>query len=469
MKGVSTGLMVLAGLCVSGCARYQPQPIDAASHLAEYRARRLDDSALVAWVSRWAGPLSPDGWTDRQLAVAALRLRAELPRARAEWRLARAGERTAGARPQPGASADVERAVSGSRGQAPWVVALGGLFTVELGGKRGARLQQARARTAAAEAELAAQTWHIVLEARAAALGVTFAEGGRGIVARELAAIGDVQALEQQRFAEAAVTASEVSRTNAEVEEVRGAAALAERESIEARASLAAAVGVPPRAFDSIAVQPVASTACDRLDTLGVDSLQAMALTLRPEIAHALAEYGGAEAGLRMQVARQYPDLELGPGFIWDQGIHRWTLTLAVPGLLAFRNRAPIAEAEAARAVAGAHVLEVQDSVLRQITLAAEGCRGARAESAAAASRVATAGQNLDRARAAYERGETARLDAALASLAVVRAERVHRAARRGVMLAGLTLELAGGEWRGEQAPRWPDPRDETGEGGAPR
>ena len=59
--------------------------------------------------------------------------------------------------------------------------------------------------------------------------------------------------------------------------------------------------------------------------------------------------------------------MELGPGFIFDQGIKRWTLGLALPGLLGFRNQAPIVEAEAARAAAGARVAESQDSLLAEV------------------------------------------------------------------------------------------------------
>lgn len=456
-------------LCAAGCVRYQPQPIDPSTHAVEYRARRLDDSALVRWVAKWSGAPSSLGWTDRQLAVAALRLRGEVALGRAEWRAARAGEGSAGARPQPGASGDVERAVSGSEGQAPWVVSLAGLFPVELGGKRGARLHQARARTAAAEARLAAQAWRVAVEARRAALGLTLADADRAGATRELAAADDVLTLERQRFAEAAIASSEVARANADVEEVRSAVAAAEREAIDARASLAAAVGVTPRALDSVAVVPVTSAACEWLDTLGVDSLETRALTMRPEIARSLADYAGAEGALRLQVARQYPDLELGPGFIWDQGVHRWTLAFTLPGLLAFRNRAPIREAEGERTAAAARVRDAQDSVIREVDTAAESCRGARVELAAADSQVAAASRNLARTRAAYARGETGLLDAALAELAVVRAERVRRISQRGSMAAGLAVEEAAGEWRGRDAARWPDPRAESGEGGTPR
>ena len=391
MSSLRIGILAIGMSAAAGCVQYRPSPLNPTMQLGEYRARRLDDSTLLAWVERWTGASARDGWTDRQLAVAALKLRAGLPRARAEWRAAKAGERSAGARPQPGVSANVERAVSGSEGQSPWVVALAGLLSLELGGKRGARLQEARAHASAAEADLALVAWRTVMATRQAVLHVTLADSARQLAVVELAVTLEVAGLERERFAESAVPASELYRTEAEVEVMRSAAAAAERDLIEARGSLAAALGVPPRSIDSIAVAPARSVACERLDAIGMDSLQAVALTARPEIARSLAEYAIADAQVKLQVAKQYPDLDLGPGFIWDQGVRRWTVALALPGLLAFRNRAPIVESESSRGAAGARVLETQESVLRELALAGEGCRGARVMRAAADSQMATA------------------------------------------------------------------------------
>ncbi|MEO7985285.1 MAG: TolC family protein [Gemmatimonadales bacterium] len=469
MSSLRIGILAIGVLAAAGCVHYQPSPLNPTLQLGEYRARRLDDSTLLAWVERWTGHISPAGWTDRQLAVAALKLRAELPRARADWRTAKAGERSAGGRPQPGVSADVERAVSGSKGQSPWVVALAGLLSLELGGKRGARMQEARARAAVAEADLTIVAWRTVMATRQAVLHLTLADSARQLASVELAGTIEVAGLERERFAESAVLASELYRTEAEVEVVRSAAAAAERDLIEARGSLAGALGVPPRSIDSIAVAPARSAGCKRLDALGMDSLQAVALVARPEIARSLAEYAIAEAQVKLRVAKQYPDLDLGPGFIWDQGVHRWTVALALPGLLAFRNRAPIVESETARGAAGARVLETQESVLRELALAGERCRGAQVMRAAADSQMATAARNLARARATYGRGESTKLDGALAGLAVIRAGHARRDAERDLMLAGWSLEVAAGEWGGTEAVRWPDPRDENGEEGTPQ
>jgi len=455
-------------LLLAGCARYQPRPLDLAVHPTEYRARRLDDPRLLAWVGRWSGTPAARGWTGRQLALAALGMRADLARARADWRAAQAGERTAAQRLQPGVQGSVERAVSGSEGQSPWVVSLGALLNVELGGKRGARVQQARARTAIAEAELRLTAWRVAREAQAAAQRLAGAEADLEAARREVGALSELEARERARYQEASLSSAELARTGTEVQAARADAATAEAAVLDARAALAGALAVPVGALDSVTVA-VDSADCIGLEPLQPDSIETLALTARPEIGRALAEYAAAESEVRLEVARQYPDLELGPGFIWDQGVHRWTLALALPNLFGFRNRAAINQAEAARAAAGARVAETQEFLLAEVAMAVNGCRGAALERAAADSQVVVAARAATLAQAAYQRGETSGLEPALAALAVVRAERLRNAARTRVAAAAQALVAAAGNAASLSPEGWPDPREDPLTEGAQR
>ena len=466
--GIEHGRLGFLLLLLPGCARYVPQPIDLSAHPSVYRARRLDEPRLLEWVGRWSPP--PDGrrWNGRQLALAALGLRSDLARARADWRAAVAGERGAAVRPPPGAEASVERAVSGSEGQSPWVVSLAGLFSLELGGKRGARVQQARARTAAAEAELRFTAWRIASDVRAAALAAAASAADLAAARTEAGALADVEARERARFQEASLSSAELARTGTELQAARAAVAAAEADVLAARAELARMLAVPSRALDSVEVV-FDSADCAPLERLGVDSLATLALTRRPEMGRVLAEYAMAEADVRLEVARQYPNLELGPGFIWDQGVHRWTLALALPNLLGFRNRAAIAHAEAARSASAARVAETQDALLADVEVAAGRCRGAALEQAAADSVVVVAERASALAQGAFQRGETSGLEPALADLSVVRAERLRLAALARAGAAARGLASAVGDWEDGRSERWPDPREDHLTEGASR
>jgi outer membrane protein TolC len=453
---VLTRVGLCLGLACAACVRYQPRSLEPASHVAEVLRRDLGDSLVASRVGRYAGRPEANRWTDRQLALAALTFRSDLRRRRAEWRAASAALRTAGERPGIGVQGEVERRLGGRDEGHPWVVGLSGLFQLELGGKRGARLQAARAGVALAEGRLVAAARSAAAEARLAAAALAQAIAEAEDARQETRALEEVHRLERARFEEAALGASELARTAAEIQVARLGVAGAERDLLEARAALAAALALPARALDSL--DPVVGTpgTCPPHDASD-------AAARRPEIAIALAEYAGAEARLRLEVARQFPDLELGPGFVWDEGVSRWALAFALPALLGSRNRGAIREAEAAREVARLRVAEAQDSVLGAMDLAAQRCRGAVRELAAADSVVAGAERLQARERAAYDRGETSSLEPARAELQVVRARRARRAAERRLLLAALELELAGGGPPSAEGP-WPDPRDDPDE-----
>lgn len=464
--------MLRYGLCLllacAGCVRYEPRPLDPAAHPALALRRDLGDSALLAAVTRHAGRPEPHRWTDRQLALAALRLRSDLRRLRAEWRAAAAAVRTAGARPGIGVQGDVERRVSGRDEGSPWVVELAGLFHLELGGKRGARIQAARAGVALAESRLVGSARTAALETRLAAAALAHAMADAEDARDEVRALESVHALERARFAEAALGASELARTSTEIQNARLALAEAEHGVLAGRAALAAAIALPARGLDSLVPVLEPPVGCAALDSLDLPALAGGALERRHEVTVVLGEYAVAESRLRLEVARQFPDLELGPGFVWDQGVNRWALAFALPALLGSRNRGAIGEAEAVREVAGLRVAEVQDSILADVDMAVQGCRGAALELAAADSVVSAAERLHRRDREAYERGETSSLEPARAQLLLLRATRARRAAERRLARASIELERAAG---GPPSPggAWPDPRQDPDEEASPR
>ncbi len=360
-----------------------------------------------------------------------------------------------------GLETELERRVSGRDEGSPWVVGVATLFTLELGGKRAARLQAARAAVVLAESRLLGAVWSAVADTRRATTELAGALGAAVDAGEELRLLQRVESLERARYAEAALGASDLARTASDVQSARLSLAQAEREVLAGRASLAAALAVPVQAI--VTIEPeLGAGDCVRLDSISVDTFVTRAMERRHEVSRALGEYALTEARVREQVARQLPDLELGPGFVWDQGVNRWTLALALPALLGSRNRGAIREAEAEREAAGLGVAAVQDSVFADIETAVQGCRGAALELAAADSVVAAADRQLERERDAYSRGESSRLEPARAELQHYRALAARRSAERRAKVAGLHLARAGGGPEAGEA--WPDPRQDEGE-----
>jgi outer membrane protein TolC len=66
--------------------------------------------------------------------------------------------------------------------------------------------------------------------------------------------------------------------------------------------------------------------------------------------------YSVAEEALRLEVAKQYPQVHIGPAYTWDHGVHRYQFNLSMEVPILNQHQGPIGEAEARREQAGAHL-----------------------------------------------------------------------------------------------------------------
>jgi outer membrane protein TolC len=137
------------------------------------------------------------------------------------------------------------------------------------------------------------------------------------------------------------------------------------------------ALGIPVGALKGINLvfdvleRPPAAT------SLPSQQVQRQALLNRPDILSALAEYAASQSDLQLEIAKQYPDVHLGPGYAWDQGDNQWSLGFSLTLPVLNRNRGPIAEAEARRTEAAASFGALQAQVIGALDRALAGYRAA--------------------------------------------------------------------------------------------
>jgi outer membrane protein TolC len=88
-----------------------------------------------------------------------------------------------------------------------------------------------------------------------------------------------------------------------------------------------------------------------------------------------LAQYEAAQSALKLAVANQYPDVTLGPGYIYDVGLNRFVLgpTLDLP--VFNQNRGQIARAAADRRQAAASFTALQAQIIGAVDAADAGYR----------------------------------------------------------------------------------------------
>ena len=443
---------VLAG----GCVKYQPQPLSPDASAEAFGQRTLSDPALTAFLTTYDST-GAMGWDAQRLALTAWYYRPDLEVSRRAWRTAQAAEVTAGTRPPIGVAGAVERADNSGPFEAPWTVTLGMVFRIELGGKRGARIAAARARSLVAELQARVIAWSIASDVRSAALAVV--QGDSSVAAWTQRVRRSQQVADQvaRLYQDNAVGQSMVDQIAAEARLAGRELAAADAQVIAARAALARLIGVPVAAVDTVSLATAGSIGCGWTGQKGLEELRGIALRRRYEMGVALAEYAVAEADLRVAISKQYPDLELAPGYSWDQGLHRWIAALALPNLLRNRNKGPIGEAIARRNQVASAVEWAQQVVLSQVEVAFADCRGSAQQLAATEQLVDALRARERTARAAYDRGETSQFERMGLVLAVADAEASLQDARLRRAVTGSELERVTGVWTPD-APGLPDP-----------
>jgi outer membrane protein TolC len=141
----------------------------------------------------------------------------------------------------------------------------------------------------------------------------------------------------------------------------------AERNHAGTRAQVAAVIGVPGRALDGFELAYPLGLLDDPVDALEESDARRRALLERADVLTALDGYAASEAALRLELAKQWPDLHLGSGYQFDQGQNKWGLSVSLDLPVMNQNQGPIAEAVAARSEAAARFVALQAQVIAEL------------------------------------------------------------------------------------------------------
>ncbi|HUX73089.1 MAG TPA: TolC family protein [Steroidobacteraceae bacterium] len=397
-RGLAAGaLAVLVAACVS----YRPAPIQPRRSAAAFAARRLDDPYIRAAVARLlparAAPWPPDDWNRGMLLAVAWADNPTLAVARAEVRAAIARQRTAAQMRNP----DLRLMSEYARHDAhPWLYGLETAWLIRWSGRRRLAMRIAWLRSSDAQLGLMDRLWAVRRELIAS---LADWQGAR----RRVVVLDRLAAAQNRliRYAHRRVVSGEDPSAVLFAAETQGidvqqqrSAALATAEA--GLADAARTLGLPRKALAGAKILWRGWGRPPRIKPAVLRTARERALLSRADLGAAIGEYAVAEARLQRAVARQYPQLVLGPGYYWDHGIAKLPFdvgfTLPLNGY-----RGEIAEARAARTVAGRRMLALQADIYGRIAAAVRTEQLARAA-------VAVAGRRLDVARRQAARADLA-------------------------------------------------------------
>jgi outer membrane protein TolC len=168
----------------------------------------------------------------------------------------------------------------------------------------------------------------------------------------------------EQRFSVGEIPRPEVDLARIELSKTHLAISASEGQIAEAKAALAASIGIPVAGLQGLTFSWSELNSPPTAESLSPEQIQREAVLNRLDVRRSLAQYAAAEADLQLEISKQYPDIQIGPGYTYEEKNNFFTLGLSTTLPIFSRNQGPIAEAEARRKEAAAAFLEKQAQVI---------------------------------------------------------------------------------------------------------
>lgn len=407
--------LVIAACLTGACAHqtYQPKAIDPQETADRLAAKDLNAPDLRRYMESQGyapGSFPIQTWGLRELTLVAFYYHPQLAVARAQWRTAQAQKITAGQKPNPMFSSTIEHHSQTDGGISPWALGLGIDIPIEIGGKRQARIEQAEHLTEAAQLSIGQQAWEIRSQVQLSLIEHRAAAHKLGLLNREIELQTAIVQMLQKRLAAGLISDIDLATARLQLQKLQNTQAADSAHLAELRAQLATAIGIPAPALNTVHLDDAMPNA-QSFDKLPGAEVQRAALLNRLDIRSALARYDAAESRLRLEIAKQKPDIVLSPGYMFDQGDNIWSLGLSLLLSLANRNEGPIAEAEAGRELEARQFEALQARVINEQGLALAQYESRLAELEKAESMLQAQQQNMNRSERQFKAGQIDRLE----------------------------------------------------------
>jgi outer membrane protein, heavy metal efflux system len=431
MRVTAHQFLPLGAALLAACAQFEEKPLSAEATGAAFSERSLSDPGLLCFLKQEGA--SSGAWSLDQLALAGVYFHGDVALAIAEADEVSAAITTARQRPNP-VFTFAPQWTGSPLAFTPWFFLTSIAIPIETAHKRSYRIEQAEALADASRWRVSARAWTARSRVRAAMLECYGAKENTRLLQREESLNQDVITKLEAQMEVGDISPPEISQARLMLNRTRLSLQDARRLGTMAEARLAAAVGIP---LPELAAAALDFSAFERLPGTISSQIRRVALTQRADLIALLDEYVAAESALKLELAKQYPDLMLQPGYDYNSGQNRWQLHFVFTIPLN-QNRGPIAQAEAKRVTAEKRFLAHQNQIEGEIDIALAGYEASRAKARVAGQLAAESAAATDATQRRIEAGE-------LSSIELVRRQLEASTAGAAVISAKIEAQMAAG------------------------
>ncbi len=313
-------------------------------------------------------------WDIDSLTLCALYFHTKLDVAKQQLALARLSVQTAGIRQAPTLNADLARSNQANEDIRPWSYGLTIDIPIETYNKRGLKIEKAEKNVAIAEIDLAELAWQLRSQIAADLTTHHQTQAEINLLEEELATQNNLVEMLERRVNVGMASNTELSTARLLSLKVQHQLKNKVAEMQRINALLAADVGLTSEMFSKIKIKPLSLTETLSQQQAALEQglttevLREQALLNRIDLRRRILQYAAAETEIKLQAAKQMPDITISPGILYEFGDRIWSLGFSRLLNMLQKNTALIEEAKQLRAVEGAAIENLQADIIASVT-----------------------------------------------------------------------------------------------------
>ena len=364
-----------------GCMphKYKPEPVDSNALARQFNSWSLDNPDLIRFLlANGIGQetVNSNAFSLNRLYLTSLFYHPEMQVAYKKLRKANVVAEHSGFRTNTGISIPLEHHSETSGGQSQWTIGAVLNFIYERKDKREAR--QAEAEVGLLNARLALDQLAVDIFGRIEMLYHNYLVSRARITEteNEIAVLKELLDQLQGKYELGAASQFEISTVKLELQQRKFELSLQENIAQGLKDQLLSMTQVSHTEFSGIEIDyihPVKFASSlyrdGSLSDSDINTLQARLLDSHLDLAQRLNDYAQSEAALRLEIEKQYPDIVLSPGFIFDQSDNIWTLGTSwiLPFLTNTEQELHILEALEERRIRQQEIISLQKQLLNRL------------------------------------------------------------------------------------------------------
>jgi outer membrane protein TolC len=403
---------------------YQAKPVDPQKITEAFEQRGITDPKFEAFLISQgyaASDLPLNTWDLKALTLCAHYFHPSLNVARVQWKAAQISEKSAAQKPLPTINSTFARSNQANQDINPFAYQFSIDIPIETQNKRQIQIEGFSHLTEIAKLEIAQTAWQLRQQIALLLNEMRWQASQQFFLEKEISHQEKIVAMLEKRKDFGLASSLDLGQTQWQLQSSQMALHQLLTQKTTLQSELAKALGLPLHVVSKMALNlqtDVNSQAIQNADT------QKTALQNRLDIRIALEQYKIAENNLKLEIAKQYPDITISPGLAYEFGDTVWSLGFSGLMNLLQKNKIAIAQAEQLREVEVAKFEALQANVISEVNLANAQLTEAQSMLAQKIRQHALVQQNFDKTKSQFDAGEIDRLALTYAILTLEKSEK---------------------------------------------